>query len=265
MQDAANAIGRDDLVIFATAILATQKLVGIPLASVCLKKEANVLLSGYRRNPSLFIVEQASSEVTSQSKRKNVISAFFGKYHTNYVIIAKLAIVAAIAEFISKVVTKGHVSSMITCLILGIIFKGFGFLEDNAMSGANGLAFIYSIPLLSVFSGLTSATPDLVLGQLFPLLVVVILGVCGMIIMSLLMSKIFRWSLSMALAVGSSALFGFPVTLILSNEIANNVGETAEEREYLKTQLQPKMVVAGIITVTLASVFFAGIVANYIR
>ncbi len=264
MQDAARAIGRDDLVVFATAILAIQKLVGIPLASVCLKKEAANLLAGFRGSSGVSGKDQTSSPAAAV-KAKKLIPEIPQKYRTNYIIIAKIAVVAALAEYVSKVVTSGKLSSMISCLLLGIVFNGLGFLEDNAMSSAHGLAFVYSIPMLSVFSGLVSATPELILGQIVPMVVVVALGVFGMLLMSVVMGKLFKWSTPMALAVGSTALFGFPTTLILANEISDGVGETEEEKAYLRSELQPKMVVAGIVTVTLASVFFAGIVAGYMH
>ena len=61
--------------------------------------------------------------------------------------------------------------------------------------------------------------------------------------------------------MGASALFGFPTTYILANEIANSVGENDAEKNYLRSHLQPHMVIAGIVTVSISSVVFAGIVA----
>ena len=48
--------------------------------------------------------------------------------------------------------------------------------------------------------------------------------------------------------MGASALFGFPTTYILANEIANSVGENDAEKNYLRSHLQPHMVIAGIVT-----------------
>ncbi|MBS4792556.1 MAG: hypothetical protein ACLVAV_06495 [Clostridium sp.] len=64
--------------------------------------------------------------------------------------------------------------------------------------------------------------------------------------------------------MGASALFGFPTTYILANEIANSVGENDAEKNYLRSHLQPHMVIAGIVTVSISSVVFAGIVANWL-
>ena len=50
--------------------------------------------------------------------------------------------------------------------------------------------------------------------------------------------------------MGASALFGFPTTYILANEIANSVGENDAEKNYLRSHLQPHMVIAGIMNAT---------------
>jgi hypothetical protein len=62
----------------------------------------------------------------------------------------------------------------------------------------------------------------------------------------------------MCLAVGVCCLFGFPGTFIVSQEVANAVGETSEERDFILTGILPKMLVSGFTTVTIASVFLAG-------
>lgn len=65
----------------------------------------------------------------------------------------------------------------------------------------------------------------------------------------------------MSIGIGISALFGFPGTVIVPNEVANSVGETEEESQAILEYIQPKMLVAGFITVSIASVVLAGILA----
>ncbi|QUO22033.1 hypothetical protein KFE18_00020 [Clostridiaceae bacterium Marseille-Q4143] len=276
MQEAVSNIGRTDLVVFATLILAVQKFIGLPVATICLKSEAKQLLTKYRNRKNEIngipdiasaipnTTEKEISEKKSESKfRIRIIPKMPDKYLTNYVIIAKLAAVAFVAEYVSTVITHGKVSSMITCLLLGIIFKEIGFLEPSAMNRANGIAFVYAVPMLSVFSGLTSATPEMLLDQVCPLIIVCVIATVALFACAWIFSKIFKWGFPMTVAVGSCALFGFPTTLILSNEICNAMGDNPEEIEYLNQEFQPKMVISGIVTVTLASTMFAGMVASF--
>ena len=43
-----------------------------------------------------------------------------------------------------------------------------------------------------------------------------------------------------------------------------NGRENDAEKNYLRSHLQPHMVIAGIVTVSISSVVFAGIVANWL-
>ncbi|MCI5687764.1 MAG: hypothetical protein MR303_04620 [Emergencia sp.] len=54
----------------------------------------------------------------------------------NY-LIAKLAIVACLAQWLSSI-TGGNVNMLVICLILGVIFKEIGFLDEASLTKANG-------------------------------------------------------------------------------------------------------------------------------
>ena len=58
-------------------------------------------------------------------------------------------------------------------------------------------------------------------------------------------------------------MIGFPGTLIISEEIANQLGETEEERDFVLSHILPKMLIAGFTTVTIASVFLAGFLVKF--
>jgi hypothetical protein len=53
-------------------------------------------------------------------------------------------------------------------------------------------------------------------------------------------------------------MFGFPGTYIIPEEVAKAHGKTEEERAYLLGMFLPKMLVAGFVTVSIASAFVSG-------
>ena len=55
--------------------------------------------------------------------------------------------------------------------------------------------------------------------------------------------------------------FGFPGTFVVSNEVASAVARNEEEKELILSQILPKMLVAGFVTVSIGSVVLAGIMA----
>ena len=257
MQEAAAAIGRNDLVVFATVILVLQNFVGIPIASLCLKSEAKRYKAIMKTNG----VKLADNSKVENIKKSTIIPQLPSKYLSDNVIIAKLAIVSVASIWLSNL-TNGTINALVIALVLGVVFKELGFLEDNAVGKANGSVFVMAAAPIAAFTGLVSATPQMLMDQIVPLVVVFLVGLLFMLLSAIVMGKIFKMSWQMSTALGASALFGFPTTYILANEVSESVGETTEEKEMLRQHLQPNMVIAGVVTVSISSVIFAGIIAN---
>ena len=56
------------------------------------------------------------------------------------------------------------------------------------------------------------------------------------------------YSIPMSVAIGLTSLYGFPGTMILSQEAAKGAGETPEEVAAIENSILPKMIVAGFST-----------------
>ena len=97
-----------------------------------------------------------------------------------------------------------------------------------------------------------------------PLLVCVVIGTVAFSVVSILVGKIFGYSWQMSMAIGSSCLFGFPGTVIISNEVSESTGTTAEEKAAINAQIMPKMLVAGMVTVSITSVLVAGVMSSWL-
>jgi hypothetical protein len=92
-----------------------------------------------------------------------------------------------------------------------------------------------------------------------PLFGVIVLGVVGMGIFSMLVGKLLGYTKEMAFSVAMTALYGFPADYVLTIEAIKSSTETEEEKAYATEQMIPKMLVGGFTTVTIASVIIAGI------
>lgn len=72
------------------------------------------------------------------------------------------------------------------------------------------------------------------------------------------------YTIPMSIAIGLTSLYGFPGTMILSQEAARGAGETPEEVAAIEGQILPKMIIAGFSTVTITSVVVTGLIASRI-
>ncbi|NLJ79033.1 MAG: hypothetical protein GX329_06700 [Tissierellia bacterium] len=264
MGEAAKAKGLDSLAVFATLIVVVQGFFGFPVASILLGKEARKVRDEFRENGSVVeskVVSSGTSDVVLGEKPK-LIPPFPAYLQTPYVLLAKLGIVAVIGFQLAHLLND-IINPNVMCLIVGVAAKELGFLEEDIMTKANafGLAMVTLVAV--IFSSLTQASPQMLATLVFPLVGSLLLGLVGILIVCSILGKILGYSKEMAISIGVSALFGFPGTFVISNEVAQAVGETEEEREVILDAILPKMLVAGFMTVTISSVILAGIMVNF--
>jgi hypothetical protein len=158
----------------------------------------------------------------------------------------------------------GAINKFVVALLLGILFKELGFLEAKILDKANGSGLTLFMLFLLVYWYLPKATPDALLSMIFPIVVVFALGIIAVALTAFAMSKIFGYSWRLCMAIGISCMFGFPGTYIIPEEVAKAHGKNDEERNYLLGLFLPKMLVAGFITVSIASVFVSSFMVKFL-
>ena len=248
MQDMANKANLPDLAVFATLVMCAQGFVGYPVASLCLKSEA-------KRIKAQIDAGTLQVDAGAAAARKKLIPALPDKYNTPNAIIAKVILVALLSVWVSSLFHDA-VNKLVWCLIFGVLCKELGFLDEDALGKAHATGIVMPIITLSIFTNLAAATPEMVGGMVVPLLVCVVIGTAAFSVVSILVGKIFGYSWQMSMAIGSSCLFGFPGTVIISNEVSESTGTNA--------QIMPKMLVAGMVTVSITSVLVAGVMSSWL-
>ncbi|OLR65145.1 hypothetical protein [Peptoniphilus porci] len=266
MAEAAAAIGRNDLKLMATLLVVLQGFVGYPLASFCLRREANRILKlkaeGYTFQED-EVVEQRELKTIFQLPEKYTSPNYF---------LAKAILIAFIATFVSSLLKRIdtgvfilnvliRIDKNVLALILGIVFAEIGFLEREPLNKGNSFGFLMAALMAVIYGGLAGASPKDILEILLPIVICLALGTVGIGIMSIIVGKVLKIGAWMAFAIGTSALFGFPGTYVVSQEVARGVAKSEEEKEIILSQILPKMLVAGFVTVSIGSVVLAGILA----
>lgn len=258
MSEAALAKGLEEVAVFVTLLLVTQTFFGTPVASFCLKKEANRVLA---MNENLS--KNGAGEIVDKVEKKRIIPPLKKEMQTNNMLMVKLAVVAFLAVKVSDL-TNGAVNSLIVCLIFGIIAREIGFVDEDSLTTANSQGFIMLCVMAVIFGNLSTATPQMLKSLIVPLIGCLLLGVVGFTVFSTIAGKLLGEDKYMAIAIGATALFGFPGTYILSNEVATATAKNEEEKKLILDAILPKMLIAGFVTVSIASVILAGFMANLI-
>lgn len=260
--EAAKAKGLETIVVFATLLVVVQGFFGYPIASICLSKEAKRICKELKDGEIGVSKEELVVKLEKQNNKK-LLPPLPKKFQTPSILLAKVGL-ATLLSFKIASLTNGVVNKYVVCLIMGIILKEIGFLEEDILTKANSFGLAMGSITVVIFSNLVSATPEMVLFLLKPIVISLVLGVIGIALGSIPLGKFLGYSWSMAFSIGITALFGFPGTFIISQEVANAEGKTEEEKQYILNEILPKMLVAGFVTVTIASVVLAGVMVNII-
>lgn len=264
MGDKAEAIGRLDLKLMATLLVVLQGFVGYPLASFCLRREAKTIIK-LKNNGYKFENDKEVQDVD-----RKMIFQLPKKLRSSNYYFAKATLVAVIAVSISACLQKIDTGNLflnalvrldknVLSLIFGIIFAQVGLLEREPLNKANVFGFGMASLMAVIYGGLAGSTIQDILNIIIPLVICLLIGTVGIGIMSVLVGKFLKVRPWMAFAIGSSALFGFPGTFIVSKEVSEAIAIDESEKELILNQILPKMLVAGFITVSIGSVILAGL------
>lgn len=256
MSEGASAQGLDNLAVLAIVMYVMQGFVGYPLTALCLKREGKRLLNLYQEKDSEeVVINNSGSE--KQNSQFRIFSPLPDKYKTTFVILAKLGLVAWAAVAFAGLI-NGIISKYVVCLIFGLIAAEIGFLERKPLNKSGSFGFLITSLMAYIFAQLAKASPEM-LGQIaISLAGIIVLGVLGMGLISILVGQKLGYSKAMSFAVALTALYGFPPNYILTDEATTALAETEKEKEYLMNQMLPKMLVGGFTTVTIVSVVIAG-------
>lgn len=263
MSDAATAKGLTSMAVLAIVMYVMQGFAGYPLTALALKKEGTRLLDIYRNDKEELakLNSQQVSEAEAGRSRFQIFPQMPEKYLTVFVIITKLALVAWASVAFAGLINNA-ISPFVICLLFGVIAAETGFLERKPLVRSGSFGWLMLSLMAYVFAQLAKATPEMLKGIAGPLVIIIVIGVAGMAVVSTIVGRLLGYSKAMAFALSLTALYGFPPNYILTEEAANALAESPEEKEFLMNQMLPKMLVGGFTTVTVVSVILAGFFAK---
>ena len=241
---------------FCIALYVTQKFIGVPIASLLLRLTARQ----FRDIPEL-VEEYSRQESPREGGKSAGPLALPAQFAKPSVYLAKLGIVAVIAYYAAKL-TGGKVHYFVMCLLMGALFFSLGFLEKGILAKTNSSGLITFFVTILIFSNLATTTPQQVLSVLPALALTALLGVGGTAAAGFVLGKLLNVPFGLAVSLGISCTFGFPTTMLIPQEVSEALGRNEKEKAAILNYLLPKMLTAGFVTVTIASVLIAGFVVN---
>lgn len=242
VQERARALGYDEIVVLSVLLLTTQALIGCPVAAVCIRREARRL----RALPPVS-VEAAPRETASRRRRDTQYGPLLRLY--------------AVAWLASRLELLTGLSKYVLALLLGVLLAQAGLLAKGELAASKSDGFLSFLLMSSVISSFGAATPDMFSQMLPPLLLTLAASTAGALLTSTLFGRLLGLSVPMSMALGMNAMIGFPVNMLISQEIIEGLTEDPEERQALMGQIASRMVLGGMVMTTFLSTVAAGLLA----
>lgn len=256
MTSALTEKGLADLSSFVILVLVAQNFIGIPVASILLRKDAQNFL---KDKANLALYAKVDEAAATQTRRKPLqLPAFLNKPSVK---LLKLGLVAALSQFCAGL-TNGAVHFFVFALLFGILFSELGFLEKNILPQTESNGLIVFTTTVVIFTNLANTTPQQLVSMLVPLLVLLLVGVIGACVAGVILGKALHVAPGLAISLGLTCTFGFPTTMFIPKEVSVAMSSNEEERVAIENYMLPKMVTAGFVTVTISSVLIAGVVVK---
>lgn len=242
VQERARLFGYEHIVVLSMLIWSVQGVVACPLVSFFLKKEVKRL----QANGLVQYVEE-----TKGSERAKVEKPA----ESHYWPLLRLLVVAWLC---SRIEILTGFPKYVLCLLLGVVFTEIGFLRKNEMDGTKSQGFIFFMMMAMVMAGYGAFTPEMFLQMLVPLLSVFACEVVSIILICGFLGPKLGFSRPMGISIGLNVMVGFPVNLMISEDVINFLVKEENQRKALLSQISTKMVLGGFTSVTFLATIAAG-------
>lgn len=250
--------GTEGMIALMICLMEMQLLVGYPLCSIAMRKSIKKRLAE-GRIPELALKADGAAE------KKPLIPVPDWLRSNFYYIFFMLGLICFLSQQLYQLTT---LSAYLWYILLGFLFAELGLLEHNCLMKNGFGATLMNIMYIAIFvdclglklSSISTVALDFVLLMLF--------GVVGCGISAFIVSKLFKIDFHEGYAVSISCLVGYPPTQKITEETLQamraNSDMDQETSDRFQAYYEPKVVISGIVSISLITGILAGIVVSFL-
>ena len=289
IQERASALGLDQIVVLSVLLVAVQGLVACPIVSWMLRREVMQMqergIFTQKHSAAGNSVDRGQSQDVRSKKR---VSKMFSQdaatksshpqcshgplhiphlptldsrtHQSPYWSLLRFY-VAAWAS--SRLELYTGISRYVYCLLLGVLFTQIGFLASDEMQKSKSQGLLSLMMMITVLNGFSGLTPQMFADLLGPLICILLTDIISIFVMSFFFGRLLKFSRQMSFALCLNVMIGFPLNLMLAQDIIEFLAKDEEEKKILNQQIASKMVIGGFTSMTFLSTVGAGLMVNY--
>ncbi len=250
--------GTEGMIALMICLMEMQLLVGYPLCSIAMRKSIKKRLAEGR-------IPEPALKADGAAEKKPSIPVPDWLRSNFYYIFFMLGLICFLSQQLYQLTT---LSAYLWYILLGFLFAELGLLEHNCLMKNGFGATLMNIMYIAIFvdclglklSSISTVALDFVLLMLF--------GVVGCGISAFIVSKLFKVDFHEGYAVSISCLVGYPPTQKITEETLQamraNSDMDQETSDRFQAYYEPKVVISGIVSISLITGILAGIVVSFL-
>lgn len=269
MINAATAKGLETIAALATLFFSLQSLFGLPLVSIGTSLEAKRLLKQYREHGSISGPKGGALHTEKETKEAIIKTPVFARlpkeFQTPLYPLVLVVVIGTIADVIGTALngpTQGILGTTSMSLILGFAAAQVGLIHKDPVKKSGLSAFLMFVMIMNLRASLAKVSLAAVISYLPMILTVFVLAAVGMLLVGGLVGKIFGYSFGMVMAFCFGCYAGYPLNYSAAMDAVDSLAKTPEEHEMLEKEIVNRVVLGGVIGVTIASVVIGSVFAN---
>lgn len=268
MVEAATAKGLDEVAAICTLFFSLQSLIGLPLISIGAKMECKRLLADFRStgSASAFKDDKTDAVVAAEplNAKKPLWDMLPKPYQTSLWPLLLAVVFGAISSTIGGWLngpTKGILGATSMALIIGFAATQLGLMQKAPLAKAGVNDLFMFIAVVSLRNSLGKLSFERVISYLPMLVMVFAVAAAGMFLFAGIAGKFLGYSKGMVMAFCFGCYAGYPLNYGAAMDAVYAQAKTPEEKAMLEKEVVSRVVLGGVVGVTIASVFIGNVCA----
>ena len=242
VQERAKMLGYEQFVTLSVVLVSVQNMIGGPLLALLVRHE----VADMRRNGTLMPETVLAASGKPDTEKETPVYLSFLRLAVGAWIAARLELLTGFSRYAY-------------CLIVGILLSELGFLKKSDMTNTQIRGFTMLLLMFMILSGFCASSPESFKQILLPFICVILTDLAAICVYCLIVGRRLGFSKCMSIAIGAEIMIGFPLNMMIAENIIDMVTDDRGERAYLMNEIGTKLILAGFTSITSLSVVFASL------
>lgn len=251
--------GSEKMIALMLCLMNMQILFGYPLSVISMRKSMKLRIE--KGNiPMLAVSGDQEPKEDKQLLRipKDLKNNF-------YYVFFMLGIICFLSAKLYDVTT---LSAYLWYILLGFLFAELGLLEHNCLAKAGLAPLMFGIMFVVVCSAFLELNLGDVGAVALNFVILIAFGIIGCLISGFIVSKIFKVDVYEGFCVSIGCMVGYPPSQKVTEEALQGVRAECEISDEtaarLKAYYEPKIIISGVITISLVTGLLAGLIVSFL-